>query len=185
MDKYEIIKNIIIPILASIIGGCFTVGGVYLTIKYEKQKEKAEKLLSYKPLIYRLDPMQKYEYKNAVDFKLSDSDIEESWELWGIIKNTDNAILIIDGVVVNGKKYKPKFGNVVDKNQIFNLYVYVSEVINESDEVILIVKDIMDNIYKYKLDIKSDDENSEIIGLDEIVGKWGDSVVIKQSNNRF
>lgn len=171
MNICELLKDIMVPIIASIIGGCFTVGGVYLSIKYEKQKEKEEKILSHKPLIYRLDPMQQYEYKAAVDFRLGGFEAEENWELWGIIKNTDNAILIIDGVAINGKIYKPKFGNVVDKNQIFNLYVYVNEKINESDEVIFILKDIMDTTYKYKLDIKNDDEYSEIVGFKEIIDK--------------
>lgn len=168
MDKCEILKNIIIPIMSSVIGGLFTVWGVYLTIKYEKRKEKEEKVLSHKPLICRLDPMQQYEYKDTVDFRLEDPDVEEKGKIFGVIKNTDNAILLIEGVSVNGKVYKSVYGNVVDKNQIFNLYVYVTEVINESDEILFMIKDIMDNIYKYKLEIKCDDKYSEIIGFKEV-----------------
>lgn len=167
MEGNEILKDIIIPIIASVIGGLFTVWGVYLTIKYEKEKEKEEKILSHKPLICRLDPMQQYDAKDTVDFRLEDSNSEEKRKIFGVIKNTDNAILLIEGVSVNGKLYKSVYGNVVDKNQIFNLYVYVSEKINESDEVLFIIKDIMDNIYKYKLEIKCDDNYSEIIGFKE------------------
>ncbi len=167
MECNEILKDIIIPIIASVIGGLFTVWGVYLTIKYEKEKEKEEKILSHKPLICRLDPMQQYDAKDTVDFRLEDYNSEENGKIFGVIKNTDNAILLIEGVSVNGKLYKSVYGNVVDKNQIFNLYVYVSEKINESDEVLFIIKDIMDNIYKYKLEIKCDDNYSEIIGFKE------------------
>ena len=167
MECNEILKDIIIPIIASVIGGLFTVWGVYLTIKYEKEKEKEEKTLSHKPLICRLDPMQQYDAKDTVDFRLEDYNSEENGKIFGVIKNTDNAILLIEGVSVNGELYKSVYGNVVDKNQIFNLYVYVSEKINESDEVLFIIKDIMDNIYKYKLEIKCDDNYSEIIGFKE------------------
>ena len=168
MDECEILKDIIIPIIASVIGGLFTVWGVYLTIKYEKRKDKEEKVLSHKPIIYRLDPMQQYEYKDVVDFSLKDYNYEGKEKIWGIIKNTDNAIFLIEGVSVNGKLYKSVYGNVVDKNQIFNLYVYATEVVNESDEVIFIVKDIMNNIYKYKLEIKCGNKGSEVIGFKEI-----------------
>lgn len=174
MDNCELLKDIIIPIVASIIGGLFTVFGVYLTIKYEKQKDKEEKILSHKPLICRLDPMQQYDYKDTEDFQLTDCDMEEKGKIFGVIKNTDNAILLIEGVSVNGKLYKPVYGNVVDKNKIFNLYVHVNEKISKNDELIFIVKDIMENEYKYKLEINYDDKCSEIIGLKEIVKKARD-----------
>lgn len=57
----------------------------------------------------------------------------------------------------------------MDKNQVFNLYVNVLEKLNEDDEVVFIIKDIMENEYKYKLEIKYNDEKfAEIIGFKEI-----------------
>lgn len=170
MNKYEISKDIIIPILASIIGGIFTFIGVYITIKHEKNKEKEEQILFNKPLFCRLDYRQEYDAKKAVDFVLGVGNFDEkAGQIFGVIKNTDNAILIIDGVTVNGKKYKSLYGDVVDKNQIFNLYVNVSEKLKEDDEVIFIVKDIMENAYKYKVNIEyKDEENCEMIEFKEI-----------------
>ena len=76
---------------------------------------------------------------------------------------------MIDGVSVNGKLYKSLYGDVVDKNQIFNLYINVSEKINKDDEIFFIVKDIMENKYKYRVETRYKDEKySEIIGLKEI-----------------
>ena len=43
MNCNEIIKDIIIPIVCSIIGGLCTFGGVYLTIKHENKKSKEDK----------------------------------------------------------------------------------------------------------------------------------------------
>ena len=77
--------------------------------------------------------------------------------------------MIIDNVSVNDKIYKSLYGDVVDKNQIFNLYINVSEKINKDDEIIFTVKDIMNNKYKYRIETKNEDEKySEIIGFKEV-----------------
>lgn len=44
------------------------------------------------------------------------------------------------------------------KKQIVNLFVNVSKDLNGNDEVILKIKDIMNNQYDYKVDIKYKDE---------------------------
>ena len=170
MNECETLKDVIIPILASIVGGLFTFIGVYMTIQHEKKKEQEERKLQNKPLFYRLDPRQEYEYKEAVDFYLGVGNFDnKAGQIYGVIKNTDNAILVIEGVSVNGKIYKSLFGNVVDKNQIFNLFVNVSNSLNDNDEVIFKIKDIMNNQYDYKVDIKYKDEKyCEIIGFAEI-----------------
>ena len=137
MECNEIIKDIIIPIVSAVIGGLCTFLGVFLTILHEKKKEKEERLLSNKPLFYRLDLRQEYEAKSAVDFCLGVGNFDDKeGQIFGVIKNTDNAVLIIDNVSVNDKIYKSLYGDVVDKNQIFNLYINVSEKINKDDEII-------------------------------------------------
>lgn len=170
MDNMEILKNIIIPIVSAIIGGLCTFLGVLITILHEKKKEKEERLLVNKPLFYRLDLRQEYEHKSAVDFCLGVGNFDDKkGQIFGVIKNTDNAVLIIDGVSVNGKLYKSLYGDVVDKNQIFNLYVNVSEKVNKEDEIVFFVKDIMENKYEYKVETRYKDEKySEIIGFKEI-----------------
>lgn len=47
----------------------------------------------------------------------------------------------------------------MDKNQIFNLFVNVLKSLNDNDEVIFKIKDIMNNQYDYKVDIKYKEEN--------------------------
>ena len=127
-------------------------------------------MLSNKPLFYRLDLRQEYEAKSAVDFCLGVGNFDDKeGQIFGVIKNTDNAVLIIDNVSVNDKIYKSLYGDVVYKNQIFNLYINVSEKINKDDEIIFTVKDIMNNKYKYRIETKNEDEKySEIIGFKEV-----------------
>lgn len=168
MEECNIVKDILIPIAASVIGGAFSFLGVYMTIKHEKNKDNEQKILANKPLFYRIDPMQEYPYKESVDFILKTNNENKEGKIYGIFKNTDNAILIIDGVIVNGKTYKSLYGDVIDKNQIFNLYVYIDEKLGQKNEIIFVVKDILGNKYKYSLEIKNDKKSSEIIGFKEI-----------------
>lgn len=71
MSFYGMYVDIIGPIICSIIGGIFTVGGVYLTIVYEKNKEKEEIKQANKPLFYLLHPMQDYNSDVAVTYAIS------------------------------------------------------------------------------------------------------------------
>lgn len=167
----EIYKDIIGPILCSIIGGTFTVWGVYLTIKYEKRKDNEKTKLSNKPLFYRIDPMQDYDYQNSIDYYMCEDERQTDYKIYGIFKNTENALMILDYIIVNNKKYFPRYGNVVDKNRIFNLSVYIDENLKSEDEVILVVKDVLDNQYKYKIEYETDyNRNSSMIkGFREII----------------
>lgn len=171
MDCNEVVKDIIIPIASAIIGGVFTFLSVFITIKHEKKNNREEILLANKPLFCRMDPNQQYDYKSAIDFCMGTGnfDDDKKSQIYGVIKNTDNAILIVDSIYINGKKYESLYGEVVDKNQIFNLYINTFEELNLNDEIVFIVKDIFGNIYRYKIEVKYTDKSfAEIVGFKEI-----------------
>lgn len=153
MKIYEIYKDIIGPILCSVIGGMSTVIGVYLTIRYEKNKEKKELKERIKPLFYRLDSRQDYDYKSAIEYVLG-TPKKYRFKMQGIFKNTEKALMIIDYLLVNDKKYYPINGDVVDKNMIFYLDAFFEEDLDTINELILFIKDIYDNKYKYKLELE-------------------------------
>ena len=167
----EIYRDVIGPILCSIIGGAFTVWGVYLTINYEKRKNNEKEKLSNKPLFYRIDPMQEYDYQNSIDYYMCENTKDTQYKLYGIFKNTENALIILDYVTVNNKKYFPRYGNVIDKNKIVNLYVFIDDNLKTNDEVILSIKDVLDNQYEYRIEFEVDyNKNSSLIkGFSEIV----------------
>ena len=86
-----------------------------------------------------------------------------------IFKNTDKAILILDYIEINGIKYYSKYGNVVDKSVVFNIYIYADKNTfkKSNNEIIFSIKDSLNNNYKYNLDYT--DENGKIIkGYSEI-----------------
>ena len=162
MDFYKIYVDIIGPILCSIVGGAFTVIGVYLTIRNERRKEAKENQLSNKPLFYRIDPMQDYDNKSSIDYIMKSNNEIKDYKLYGIFKNTEKAIMILDYISVNDKKYYPKNGNVVDKDKIFNLHIYLEEGLKSNDEVILVINDVLDNQYKYKIEFEANNKTSFI-----------------------
>lgn len=156
MDCNQIIIDIIIPIISSLIGGGLTLIGVLITIKFENKKRKEEIRIANKPLFYLINPMQKYDYKNASDFEFTSKDEEVNGFVEIIFRNTDNAILVFDNISVNGKKYYSQNGNIVDKNTTFNIYLYPSKDTKIADaEIVFSINDSLNNNYKYKLGYKS------------------------------
>lgn len=151
MNFYEIYVDIIGPILCSIVGGLFTVVGVYLTIVYEKNKEKQEIKQANKPLFYVLHPMQDYNSDIAVTYVISSGKKDYQYKIQGIFKNTEKSIIIIDYILVGNKKYYSRNGEVIDKDKIFYLDIYLEEKIQENADINLCIKDIFNNQYEYRL----------------------------------
>ena len=86
-------------------------------------------------------------------------------EQLAIIKNTDNAILIIDHISINDINYYPAMGEVIDKNQMVYLEIFSNNEI-EVNDIKLYVKDIIGNTYTYMLVYNAQDE--KIVQLKEI-----------------
>lgn len=115
--------------------------------------------------------MQEYDYQNSIDYYMCENTKNTQYKLYGIFKNTENALIILDYVTVNNKKYFPRYGNVIDKDKIVNLYVFIDDNLKANDEVILSIKDVLDNQYKYRIEFEVDyNKNSSLIkGFSEIV----------------
>ena len=166
MNCYEIFKDIIIPIVSALIGGIATFLGVKITIDNEKRKEQEKKIKEIKPYFYRIDSHQECEHEKPINFYIGLEQAEDKeWKLGGIIKNTDNAIMIIKGVTIQDTFYKAQSGNVIDKNCIVNLYIHCNESISEETNIVLEIEDILKNKYNYKLKTKDGKEISEYIEI--------------------
>lgn len=154
MNFYGIYVDIIGLIVCSIIGGLFTVVGVYLTIVYEKNKEKEEIKQANKPLFYLLHPMQYFDSDKAVTYTISSGKKDYQYKIQGIFKNTEKSIMVIDYILVDNKKYYSRNGEIIDKDRIFYLDIYLEEKIKDNVDINLFVKDIYNNPYQYKLQLE-------------------------------
>lgn len=152
MSNLNVISDIIIPIVAAFIGGILTLGGVIITINSQKKKDKEDNKMRIKPYLYANNP---YQIINGLDkadnfVMLNESGEKGDYEIEGIIKNTDNAIMILKNVIIDGKYYYPEYGNVIDKNTVFYLYVYPNKIENDNN-MYLTITDVMNNEYYYKI----------------------------------
>ncbi len=148
----ETASNIIISILSSIIGGLFTFGGVWLTIKHEQKKERRNYLESIKPylVVQHLVDLSKSEIQNIKTLSipndsaaplpsLTQTSVVYHWENL-VLTNVSNSTGIFAYIKINSSPYafptkspiKPFetfqiIGNLIslgvyDSN--FNLYEY-------------------------------------------------------------
>ena len=134
------------------IGGLLTLGGVIITINTQNKKDKEANKMRIKPYLYANNPYQIIKgLDNADSFVMLNENGEKGdYEIEGIIKNTDNAILILRNVIIDGKYYYPEHGNVIDKNTVFYLYVFPNKIENDSN-IYLTITDVMNNEYYYKM----------------------------------
>lgn len=154
--------------VGSLLGSVITLFGVYQTIKYEKEKDFEKNQLKNKPYFYNIDFYGKYDPKEVIYFILSEdaslNNKKKSKQL-AIIKNTDNAILIVDHISINSINYYPAIGEVIDKNQVACIEIYSNNDI-ELRDIKLYVKDIIGNRYNYMLEYST--KEKKIVGLKEI-----------------
>ncbi len=163
------IKDIFIPLLSAFIGGFITLAGVWLTIHRDKKRDEDNKKQSVKPWIYSLDPFEDYDHTNVSKYIMAtSSDLNNTHLFQIIIKNTDNAICVLDEFVTEKKRYIPIRGKVVDKDRVIYLNIQIEEGETLKD-MYLYVKDIYGNRYKYKVyQTKKGNHIEEVTGEKEV-----------------
>lgn len=148
---YDILVDIVVPLLSALIGGLLTMLGVVYTIKNERNKSEEQTIQDAKPWLFSLVPLDEYDYKKASTIILRGSEpLDENMKLQFIIKNTDNGVGIIEKFETENNVYFPCVGRILDKNSIS----HVDAVVNKWEtlkDMFLYVKDIYGNRYKYKV----------------------------------
>ena len=158
--------NVWIPIISAAIGGGLTLIGVVITLFFQNIKRKEEIKMSYKPYLCYMNPMQDYNDKHIEYFSFRNETVSSKEHIELTLKNTDNAILVMDKIRVDDKYYYPFNGNIVDKSTVFNIYIDISDdIVNKYDsEVVLYIRDVLGNNYYYKLSCsKKDKTNFDVI----------------------
>lgn len=154
MTCNEIISNIVVPILSAIIGGALTLFGVWLTIHRDKKRDEENLKKSVKPWIYVEDNYDHYDYKDKNYINLavsSESVLRNCFKIY--IKNTDNGIGIVDKLVTKNQTYIPVFGEILEKNKVTSLNIYYQDKSENLQDMILYIKDVYGNPYKYKVQL--------------------------------
>ena len=161
----EATSNIIVPILSSIIGGLFTFGGVWLTIKYEQKKEWFNYLESIKPylVVQHLVDLSKNEIQNiktlsipndstALLPSLAQTSVVYHWENL-VITNVSNSTGIFAYVKINNSPYAFSTKSPIKPFETFQIIGNLVSIFifSSIESISLGVYDSNFNLYEYPL----------------------------------
>ena len=151
MTCYDVCVDIVVPLVSAFIGGFITLAGVWLTLRRDKKRDENNRIKDAKPWIFSLSDCENFEAKKANDIIFATSyDSERNSGFTLVIKNTDNGICVLDKFVTERKTYIPIVGRIIDKNSIAYLHIYFEQGETIRD-MVLHVKDIYGNTYRYKV----------------------------------
>ena len=173
--SYKIWADILIPLIAALIGGGLTLLGVVLTIKWEKRKDKEEYLERIRPFFvlenaYAPDINQmKIKHIYAEDNSMDDVKPDQIVFHWSglLLSNQSESVCMLSYIKVNGIKYA-SFGNIPIKSgdyceiRGFPLSVFIRKTI---DDISIGFLDKFFNLYEYKVEFdigEFQDENEKI-----------------------
>lgn len=149
-DKFQVF----ITVYSCVIGGLLTLGGVAWTIKQTDKHRNEDKILENRPLFYPLALNQKQiKDPNLLEIAFVSNDEKETGcFIMGAIENSDNSNIIVDKLYISNKEYKPLNNSIISKSNKYRILIKTNSVLLD-DDIKLIVKDILDNVYTYKLKI--------------------------------
>lgn len=172
MSTKEIIINIMIPLLTSVINVAVVLYTVLVTIRNENNNRIVELKYSLKPYFYVINQFQSYDYKHTKEYYFFLEKSEHRNRFFQIIMhNTDNAIMLLDYIKINDEYYYPKYGDAVDKNDTFMINIYISDnidLVSNNNTILLSVNDVLQNNYIYNIDYSI--ENNKLV-IDGIIEK--------------
>lgn len=161
----EVVSNVLIPILSSIIGGLFTFGGVWLTIKREQRKDQNNYLESIKPylVVQHLVDLSKNEIQNiktlsipndsaAPSPSLTRTSVVYHWENL-VITNVSHSTGIFAYVKVNNFPYAFSTKSPIKPFETFQIIGNLVSIFifSSIESISLGVYDSNFNLYEYPL----------------------------------
>lgn len=161
----ETSSNIIISILSSIIGGLFTFGGVWLTIKHEQKKERRNYLESIKPylVVQHLVDLSKSEIQNIKTLSipndsasplpsLTQTSVVYHWENL-VLTNVSNSTGIFAYIKINSSPYAFPTKSPIKPFETFQIIGNLISIFifSSIESVSLGVYDSNFNLYEYPL----------------------------------
>lgn len=151
---YDVWTDIIIPLAAALIGGGLTMIGVAWTLRAQKKENNENNRLSVKPLFYGVNAAQGYDSNKTPKYIFVRQGYPGDAQVYGLIRNTDNGILILDKFVASKYEYRPQKTTVIDKNA--TAYIQINRCSDDNLNVAhLHVRDVLGNEYVYEASVVS------------------------------
>ena len=162
------LQNVVIPIVSAVYGGLITLVGVAWTIRKADKDRKIDEMKAIHPIIYPFGKYNDINTKNLITIQFKSKEEQQPTCIYlGTIKNTDNAILLIKEIVVDGERFSISYGDVLDKGKFADLEILTNKKLR-FDDVILIGTDVKDNIIKYRLFLNLSEKRKDIKRIIEV-----------------
>ena len=142
------LKEVVIPIVSAVYGGLITLVGVAWTIRKADSDRKEEEKKKAKPTFVLSMDNQKTDtdFTNKVCF-YEDEVLANTSVVLALVENSEQSTFIIERIFHDGKWWDACGNNVI----IPGRSIYMSFGFTKSDNIILQIKDILDNRYFYRI----------------------------------
>lgn len=142
------LKEVVIPIVSAVYGGLITLVGVAWTIRKADSDRKEEEKKKAKPTFVLSMDNQKTDtdFTNKVCF-YEDEVLANTSVVLALVENSEQSTFIIERIFHDGKWWDACGNNVI----IPGRSIYMSFGFTKSDNIILQIKDILDNRYFYSI----------------------------------
>lgn len=160
----EALQNVVIPIVSAVYGGLITLVGVAWTIRKADSDRRNEEKKAFHPIIYPYKRGAVSSSKDVCNILFENKDAG-NYHYLGVFKNTNNGILLVKELIVDGDSFPIKYGDVLEKEKIAQLILLTDQKLS-FDEVVLIGTDVKYTPIKYLLTLN--DAKDEIEKITEI-----------------
>lgn len=145
-----------ITLLSAMLGGGLTVFGVAWTIKRQDDIRIEEERNKYRPFIYPVNSNNDFDFKQLGTIQFVDVEGKKGQSKYiGMIKNTDNGVLILKELIVDGKQFNIRYGDVLDKNNFAQIFLLAENNL-EFNKIELVGTDIRGHMVKFGIELNED-----------------------------
>ena len=161
------LQNIVTAVIAALYGGLLTLIGVAWTIRHTNEEKRKEESKSIHPFIYPFNSRNDFDAKELLTIQFFDESADKTKfenRYIGMIKNTDNGILILKEIMVDNERFCIKYGDILDKNRFAQIILCTGKEL-EFNNITIIGTDVRG--YVVAFDVELDEDKKEIVRIIE------------------
>lgn len=151
--------------ISAFVGGLIALVGVVITLQHEAKVQKEERIYRAKPIMINYPIRAIPDRAHIPHYHFKTDEGKSLKEMYGFFKNTDNALLFLDYIETETKKYLPQRNSAVDKNTVFIIALHIAQ--GETlKQCRIYCHDIFSNKYSYEaeFDLENEDLKRILIG---------------------
>lgn len=148
-------EEFICTLIGALVGGGCSIFATMIANKHQQKIIDQNRKFEVRPWLVSFDENQDYNMHEARNYPMEADGVRHSGKepfSVGVVKNVGNSVVLLEYLQSENVKYIPTCGNVVEKDGIVNLLLFLGDDTKESlREWKLYVKDIYGNRYCYTI----------------------------------